>query len=174
MTPAGARPSRHADGFQIIHMTDDNSATRLNDGEKLEIAEPEDFGIRRNDDGELKPVKQRIPGTDKAILCKPVVDSEPVEEVLEAADPTEDDIDALADEYIVEGLGASGALSDYPDYLIQGVLQAVKNASGNDVFLAAQNQRVEENLAQLDVVGEEDLEKLKAFADGDLTDVPQP
>jgi len=152
---------------------DGEPATRLNDGEGLEIAEPEDFGIHRDGDGELKPVKQRIPGTDKAIRCKPVVDSEPIETVLEASDPSEDDIDAVASEYIVEGLGAGGNLSDLPDYVIQGVLQALKNASGNDIFLAVENQRVEENVGQLQAVSAEDLEKMQSLLGEELDELPQ-
>lgn len=150
--------------------TDDEPATRLNDGEDLEIAEPEDFGIVRDEDGELKPVKQRIPGTDKAILCKPVVDSEPVEDVLEAADPSPEAVDEVAEEYIVEGLGAGGTLSDLPDYVINGVLQAIKNASGNDIFQAAQAQRAEEDLGMLQSASKEDLQKLQGMMDGDLAD----
>jgi len=141
----------------------DEQATRLNDGADLEIAEPEDFGIQRDADGDLKPVKQRIPGTEKAIKCKPVVDSEPVERVLEAADPDEADINDVGEEYIIAGPGADGNLSDYPDYIIQGILQALKNASGNDIFLAVENQRVEENVGQLQAVSAEDLEKMQSL-----------
>lgn len=155
-------------------MPDGESATRLNDGEGLEIAEPEDFGIERGADGELKPIKQRIPGTDKAILCTPVIDSEPVETVLEAADPDEAEVDRVAAAHIVEGIGADGNLSDLPDYLITGVLQALKNASGNDVFLAAQEQRVEENVGSLRAINGEDLEKLSTLMDTDLDDAQQP
>lgn len=155
-------------------MSEDNSATRLNDGADLEIAEPEDFGIHRDGEGDLKPVKQRIPGTEKAILCKPVVDSEPIETVLEAADPDEDDIDGVAEEYVVEGLGSEGNLSDFPDYVVQGVLQALKNASGNDIFLAVENQRMEENVGQLQAVSAEDLEKMQSLLGEDLDDLPQP
>jgi hypothetical protein len=160
-------------------VTDDDRATRLNDGEDLEIAEPEDFGISRDADGDLKPVKQRIPGTNKAIKCKPVIDSEPIETALEAADPSEDDIDAVGGEYIVAGLGADGTLSDLPDYIIQGVLQALKNASGNDIFLAVENQRVEENVGQLKAVNAEDLEKMQQLLGNgegeelDLDELPQ-
>jgi len=160
-------------------MSEDERATRLNDGEGLEIAEPEDFGISRDGDGDLKPVKQRIPGTNKAIKCKPVIDSDPIETVLEAADPSEADIDEVGEEYIVAGLGADGNLSDLPDYIIQGVLQALKNASGNDIFLAVENQRVEENVGQLKAVDAEDLEKVGQLLNNgegeslDLDELPQ-
>lgn len=154
-------------------MTGNDSTTRLNDGEDLEIAEPEDFGIQRGPEGDLKPVKQRIPGTDRAIRCKPVVDSEPVESVLEAADPSPKAIDDVAQEHIVEGIGANGDLSDLPDYLIQGVLQAIKNASGNDVFLAVQEQRAQENLGMLQTLGEDDIEKLRGLMDEEIDEMPQ-
>lgn len=157
-------------------MTDKSTAdsppeTRLNDGEGLEIAHEEDFGIARNDDGELLPVKQRIPGTDKAIECIPVASGPRQEygDVFDGADPDADRVAELFDEHIVEGIGADATAEDIegkdgiPYGLVSGLVQALKNSSGEDVFLAVEEQRNEELAQQMDLldrVGEERVETL--------------
>lgn len=147
-------------------MADD---TRLNDGQGLEIAHEEDFGISRNGDGDLNPVAQRIPGTDKAIRCRPVPSGARQEysDVFDEGDPDAERVAELFDEYIVEGIG-SDATAEWveggvPYGLVTGLVQALKNSSGEDVFMAVEEQRSEEllhNVRLMDAVGEESLESL--------------
>lgn len=139
-------------------MTDE---TRLNDGDGLEIATPADFGIERDAEGNLKPIKQRLPGSDDlAILVTPVVDVEPVADVLEGTNPDDDRVDEVADQYIVEGPGADGSLSDFPDYVINAVLQAIKDASGHQYFRAAEQRRLKEEAELIDTIGVDKLNEM--------------
>ena len=136
--------------------------TRLNDGEDLEIAHPEDDGVQRDGDGELTPLKQRIPGTVMAVLVKPMRggDYEAWEDVLEKDEADDDRVDAFLREFIEEGIGSNG-LDEVPDYVVPGLVQAVKNGSGHEVFRAMQEQQQRENIAAieaLDGVGDGILE----------------
>ena len=136
--------------------------TRLSDGEDLEIAHPEDFGVQRDGDGELTPLKQRIPGTEKAVLVKPMRggDYEDWKDVLEEDEADDERVDAFLREFIEEGIGSNG-LDEVPDFVVPGLIQAVKNGSGHEVFRAVQEQQTKENLAAieaLDGVGEGILE----------------
>jgi hypothetical protein len=153
-------------------MTDDTSETRLASGEGLEIATESDFGIRRDDEGNLKPIKQEIPGSDgKAIRCLPVVDVEPVADVLEGQNPPDERVNEVAEQYIVEGPGADGNLSDLPDYATNAILQALKEASGHRLFRKTQERRLEEEAALIEAVGPETLRKLNQV---DQSDNEQP
>ena len=125
--------------------------TRLNDGSDLEIAHAEDFGIARDESGELRPIKQRIPGTDKAVLVRPLVDGayQRYSDVLESNSEVEDDrVNELFGEYIVEGIGSDG-LKDVPDYMVSGLVQAIKNSSGYEVFQAVEQQREREQMSRM-------------------------
>lgn len=134
-----------------------NRDTRFADGEDndLEIAHPEDFGVRRNDEGELTPVKQRIPGTEHAVKVKPLVGgaAERYEDVLEEDRADDDRVEEFFKEFIAEGIGSSGDLSNVPDYLVSPLIQAVKNSSGFSAFSAVQQQQMRENAAALEAVG---------------------
>ena len=142
-------------------MADDNTETRLNDGDGLEIAQPEDMGVIRDENGDLKPVMQKIPGSDGlAIRCKPVVDVEPVADVLEGENPPDERVNEVAEQYIVEGPGADGNLKGWGDYRANAVLQALKDASGHQYFRAAQERRLEEEAALIESIGPETLQKL--------------
>lgn len=83
--------------------------TRLNSGEDLEIAHPDDFGVTRNEDGDLAPVKQRIPGSDKAIKCRPLSsgDIEEYQDILEGDNADDERVAELLSEHIIEGIGAT-------------------------------------------------------------------
>jgi hypothetical protein len=151
-------------------MADETAETRLDDGEGLRIAQPEDFGIQRDDEGDLKPIKQAIPGSDgKAIRCLPVVDVEPVVDVLEGIGGSlpDDRVDEVAEQYIVEGPGADGDLSEYPDYAATAILQALKDASGHQYFRAAQERRLEEEAALIESIGPETLQRLNQVGQTD-------
>jgi hypothetical protein len=142
-------------------MADNEVTTRLNDGDGLQIAQPEDFGIQRDEEGNLKPIMQEIPGSDGlAIRCLPVVNVEPVADVLEGQNPSDKRVDEVAEQYIVEGPGADGNLSDVGDYPTNAILQAVKDASGHQYFRAAQERRLEEEAALIESIGPETLQKL--------------
>jgi len=136
--------------------------TRLNDGEDLEIAHAEDFGISRNGDGELQGVKQRIPGTDRAVLVKPMAGGqfEEWKDVLEEDEADDDRVDEFFQTFILEGIG-SGGYDEVPEYVAPGLIQAVKNGSGHEVFRAVEEQQTRENLAAmeaLDGIGDDALE----------------
>lgn len=149
--------------------------SRLGDGEDLSIATPEDFGIRRGEDGELLPIKQRVPGTEHAIRCIPLTGGKLDEynDVLERGDADEERIAQLLREHIVEGIGAEATAEkvteEYPGYLIPGLLQALKDSSGHSVFLETQARRNEEVKANAELVeavgGIERIEELAALDD---------
>jgi hypothetical protein len=142
----------------------DDTDTRLNDGEGLEIAKPEDFGIQRDEEGNLLPNMQRIPGTEKAIKVIPLASGayDEWEHVLEENHSDEDDVDKLFRERIVEGIGSNG-IENVPDYVMPGLVQAIKNSSGHEVFQAVESQQMEENLAA--------MEALDGMEDGPMGDV---
>lgn len=128
--------------------------TRLNNGADLEIAHPEDFGIVRDDDGEIQPTKQKIPGTDKAILVTPLVDGayKRHETVLESTGEADDEeVDALFRERIVKGIGSDG-LSGVPDYMVSGLVQAIKDSSGYQVFQEVEQIREKEQMSRIEAM----------------------
>lgn len=129
------------------------TTTHLNDGEGLKIAHPEDFGVKRNDNEELEAVAQQIPGTDLAIKCKPLVDGalERWEDVLEGEKPDDERVDEFLQTYVEEGIGSDG-LGDVPEYVVPGLIEAVKRGSGYEVFQRMQEAEMEENLAALEAM----------------------
>lgn len=152
--------------------------TSLNDGDDLEIAHEADFGISRGEDGDLLPIKQRIPGTDKAIKCKPLTGGavDEYQDVLEGATADSERVAELFRSHIVEGIGSEATAAkvdeEYPGYVVPGLIQALKNSSGHDVFLAVQAARNEEIKTNAELIeamgGVEGLEGL-ADLDGELS-----
>lgn len=143
--------------------------TRLDDGEGLEIATEADFGIVYDDEGELKPVKQRIPGTEKAIRCRPLPSGalERYEDVLESGQAEDARVAELFNEFIIEGPGSDAdeawVREVCPGYLVSGLVQALKNSSGYDVFRAVQqiqNEEARRNLELLQTLGTEEITEL--------------
>lgn len=147
--------------------------TRLNDGADLDIAFEEDFGIRRGEEGGLLSVKQRIPGTEKAIKCTPVTPGarEEYADVFEDPDADEERIAELWDDHIVEGIGTDADpayIENLPYGIVAGVIQALKNSSGEAVFLAVREQVNEEMAGQLRMaenLSPEMVENLDAIMD---------
>lgn len=143
--------------------------TRLNDGADLEVATEEDFGIRRDSEGDLQAVKQRIPGTDKAIKCIPLVPSvrEEYTDVLDSDDAEAERIAELWQSQIVEGIGADASPEKIEDNLpygiIAGINQALKNSSGEQVFLAVREQVNEEIAGQVQLAKELDDEAVQSL-----------
>lgn len=147
------------------------SDTNLADGDGLEIATEEDFGIAVDDRGDLVPVKQQIPGTEKAIRCRPLPSGalERYQDVLEGEEADDGRIAELFEEFIVEGVG-SDATEEWvaevcPGYLVSGLIQALKNSSGYDVFLAVQQLRSEEIRRNAEVLQMFETDDLMALVD---------
>lgn len=161
----------------------DDVTTRLNDGEDLEIAHPEDFGVARDDSGDLQPLQQRIPGTDKAVLVKPMVGgaAERYDDVLNESNADDERVEDLLNEFIVEGIGSSADLDRIPDFLVPGLIQAIRNASGMEVFRAVEEQQLREDMAAIEALdGMGDMEGLfekameKAAEEGEASSADKP
>lgn len=163
---SGQPPEEMMDAFAEENTTE----SRLGDGKGLEIADPADFGISRDEDEELRPLKQRIPGTDKAVSVKPLNSSqvEKYDEALNRNAADDELVDEMFREHIVEGPGSDGLHDGLPGYIVSGLIQAIKNSSGYDVFLATQEQRQEETQANLRMMNQMDPEmmtRLQEFAE---------
>lgn len=149
--------------------------SRLADGEDddLEIAAPEDFEVQRDDDGEILPVRQRVPGTDKAIAVRPLPpgafaewlpvlqgddeDSEKQAEVMREFVTAPEEI-ATADASFVEEGMRGGWLS--------GVLQAIRNSSGYEVFREVRQERMREGAAVMEQLDADQMTDLvRDFSD---------
>lgn len=139
-------------------MSDD---TRLGDGEGLEIAKPEDFGVARGEGGDVLPLKQQIPGTDMAVKVRPLVGGayDRWEDILEGRSDDTERVDALFRERIAEGIGAEG-VDEVPDYVVPGLVQAIKNSSGHEVFRAVEEQETKEQMAQMQMMDDEVVQNL--------------
>lgn len=167
-----------ADGRDETSTPGRNERTRLADGEAddLEIAQPEDFEVRRDADGEIIPVKQRIPGTDKAVLVRPMPPGA-FEANLDVLEGTTEDSARQAgvlSEWIVEGPGAE-ADAEYVEQSLRGgalpgLLAAIRNAAGYEVLLADFRQRMGENAAIADRMGVEIEELLHSEMQAQLGD----
>lgn len=139
--------------------TETRTTTHVNDGADLEIAEPEDFGVVRNDDGDLETVDQKIPGSGeffpdgepRAIRCKPMVDGagDKWEDVTEGESPDPDRVDDFFKEFIQEGIGAKGR-KNVGYYLEPALIEAVKRSSGQVVFQALQETEMAAEMAALE------------------------
>lgn len=147
-------------------MTD--RTTRLADGEDddLEIASPEDYEVQRNDEGDILPVKQRIPGTDDALLVKPMPPGAFNEwkSVLEGQDEDTEKQAEVMREWIVEGPGADATAEYVEDQLrggvVAGLLKAIRNAAGYEVLKGNREEEMEEGLKVLDQVEGDRLKDL--------------
>lgn len=150
--------------------TGSQPAPGVNDGEGLEIADPKDFEIQRDADGELLPVTQRIPGTNKAIRVIPPAagDVEEYADVLQGRDESSARQAEVLRTFIVEGPGAD-ADEEYVDerlrgFVLGGLLTAIRNAAGYDVHLGNQEQQMAEVQAMSDL-DPETMDLLSQFAD---------
>ncbi len=135
----------------------EEEGTRLGDGEGLEVADPADFSIQRDGEGDIIPVKQKIPGTDKAVLVHPLHGGavEEYSDVLEGENADDERVDEFLETHIVRGPGQNG-IGDLHDYVIPALIQAVKNSSGHDLFIGAQEQRSKEvaaNMRMMEAMG---------------------
>lgn len=175
------RPETHDDADSSIDTHTDRSdadrATRLADGldGELEIAQPEDFEVQRDGDGEILPVPQRIPGTDKAIMVRPMPPGD-FQKWLPVLEGQEEDTDKQAEvmrTYIAEGPGADADV-DYVENRLKGgvlggLLKAIRNAAGYEVLRGNREQELEENAPMLKQIDLEDLEGLARLAQDNST-----
>jgi hypothetical protein len=154
-------------------MPDEHVTTRLNDGEGLEIAHEEDFGIRRGEDGGRTRIAISVPGMRCAIGRSPPSSIQEYEDVFEQDEADDDRVAEVLDRFVEEGIGANADeawVRETPDYLVAGILQAVKNAAGHEVFLAVQNEQVQETMGMLDrldldAIEDDVLDRLMKFGE---------
>lgn len=167
---------------------------RLGDGKGLKIATEEDFGIHRTEDGDFEPIPQRIPGTDFAVKVRPLTPGKRTEfrDVLLGADAPAHRVAQLFADHIVEGIGSDvdpnriptpeelppGDEADLPiPYgIVPGLIQAIKNSSGEQVFRATTRQREAEAKRGIEMAREAGVDVEKAMAElansGEIDDGP--
>jgi hypothetical protein len=154
-------PDQAADHGADIPHTDD--------GADLEVADPADFFVTREDGDHPGPVTQRIPGTEQALRVRPLTNAqlESWGDELEADDPADATI-AKAFNYalvdfdgeITERMVREGAIG----YSVMPILQAIKNASNYQAFLGFREQRMQ-MARMLENIDPEQLDTLLNLAD---------
>lgn len=152
--------------------------TRLADGEDLEVANPEDFEVQRDGDGEIIPVKQRVPGTDLAIEVRPLPPGAFAEhlDVLEMQDEDSEAQAAVIREYVAAPEPLANADADYVENELKGgwlsgILQAIRNSAGYEVFRAVREDQTREMAAMMEHMGDGQMTDLVTeFADSELAD----
>lgn len=128
-----------------------------NDTEELEIAEPEDFFVERDSDGNLQPVTQKLPGVEQHIRVVPMtmgdvnkygldegvdLEAEDIAEILNNhwADVVErDDYEITAEQVEDDAIGFGR----------EALIQSILRASGYDMQNAL-NMEQFEMLADMD------------------------
>lgn len=155
--------------------------TRLNDGEGLKIAQPEDLGISR-EDGKLLHVKQKIPGKELAIKVLPITGGvrQKYDDILAGQSDDWEKMAELWNDQIVEGPGSDASAeeikSEWPYGVIAGINQALKNSSGDEIFLAVQEQQLEEakaDLQAMEMVGADLGKVLSGQIDEEMEENPE-
>lgn len=151
--------------------------TYLADGEEeeLEIAAPEDFEVQRDEDGEIVPVRQRIPGTDQAILVRPMPPGAFNRwlDVLTGQDESTENQARVLSEWVVEPQSWANADVEYIEQnlkggVIGGILKAIRNSAGYEVFRAAREEDLAEASTLMGQMGEDTMADLiRDFADSD-------
>lgn len=139
--------------------------TNLADGGDLEVANPEDYEIQRDGDGEIQPVAQRIPGTDDAILVRPMPpgDFAEYEPVLSMEDDsTERQLEVL-NQFVAEPEAWANADAEYLEEnlrggVLPGILKAVRNAAGYEVFREVREDQIQTAGLMMEHMGPEQLE----------------
>ncbi|WP_331232698.1 hypothetical protein [Natronorarus salvus] len=147
--------------------TEKKKTTNVNDGSDLEIAHAEDYGIQRDSEGEILPTIQAVPGLDgKAVKVKPPEPGEYQEykDVFDEDEGDDDRVDEFLRTFIVDGIG-SGGLDEVPPLMVPGLIKAVENAAGGEVFRAVEQIETQENMAAVRAMGDMDPETLSRFAE---------
>jgi hypothetical protein len=143
------------------------------DSSETDIAQPEDFFVVRDDDDELQPIVQDVPGVEEQIRVIPLtlgdlneyggeqgqlnpaeLDASDVAEIFNEHwfDVRENDDFEVTEEMVAEDMIAFGR---------DALLQAILRASGYDM----QESLNRENLEMLSELDEGNLETLMNFAD---------
>lgn len=117
------------------------------DGEGLEVADPNDFFVARDAQDRPAPVTQRIPGTDRAVRVHPLTNRhlEQWGDALESDDPDETIVAEVFDYALADFDGQiteQMVAEDLLGYNAAPLLQAIKNASGYQAFLGYREQQM--------------------------------
>jgi|GEM_PF-4631782 hypothetical protein len=140
-----------------------------NDGDGLEVADPNDFFVTRDEDDRPTPVQQRIPGTEQALRIRPLTNGhlERWGESLESDDP-DHDVVASVFNYALADLDSDLTANDIDENMLgygaAPILQAIKNASGYQAFLGFREQQMQ-MASMLDGIDAEQLDSLLSLAD---------
>lgn len=117
------------------------------DGDGLEIADPNDFFVTRDAEDRPAPVTQQIPGTEQAVRVHPLTNRhlEQWGETLESDDPDDAIVAAVFDYALADFDGQVTermVAEDILGYNAAPLLQAIKNASGYQAFLGYREQQM--------------------------------
>lgn len=112
--------------------------------EEQPLASPEDFRIKRDEHGELQPVREPVPGMDKTIECIPLPDGAAnrlIPETLQPEQMSDEAVVEVLDEWIVEpdfdidpDEDPEDVLETFKAFPLTPLMQAVYNASGYEVI----------------------------------------
>lgn len=119
--------------------------------QELEVAEPEDFLIQRDEDGDLAPVYGKLPGRDKVIEFSPWPEgtiNKYFPASMDINQITNDQAAAILNEHLVtptpEDLASDGnritsedIAEGFRGFTVNPVLMTMADASGYDMFLSA-------------------------------------
>jgi len=148
-------------------MTDDIPNT--NDGDGLEVADPNDYFLTRSDGDQPDPVKQQIPGTEQALRIRPLTNAhlEAWGDDLESEDP-DHEVVAEVFNYALVDLDREVTAADIDENMlgfgVAPILQATKNASGYQQYQGFRKQRMQ-MATMLEGIDGEQLESLLDLAD---------
>jgi hypothetical protein len=139
------------------------------DGDGLEVADPNDFFVTRDDQDRPDPVRQQIPGTEQALRIRPLTNRhlERWGDVLESDDPPHG---VVADVFEYALADFDGEITkemidgEMLGYGVAPILQAIKNASGYQAFLGFREQQMQ-MASMLDGIDAEQLDSLLNLAD---------
>jgi hypothetical protein len=145
----------------------------MTDDSELEIAQPEDFFVTRNEDDELQPVTQPLPGVEEKIRVIPMTIGDVNEygngEAVNPADLSNEELAEIFNEHWYDvrenddfEVTADMVEEDMIGFGSEAVLTAILRASGYDMQNALNMENLE-MLQQIDDPGK--LEKLMEFAD---------
>lgn len=146
--------------------TDDTSTNSINDGEGMEIADPNDFFHRRDSEDELQPVLQQVPGRDQAMKVIPPTTGDYQKYHLENEDKLYGDDELFAEfvnQFFVD-LDWEVTAEDVENNLIafgaEPLVDMVKRAGGQDMKDAIEERQIEQFMDLIGGDGDMDFQKL--------------
>jgi len=124
-----------------------------NDNDDLEIASPDDFFVTRDEDDNLQPVEQKLPGVEQHLRVIPMTMGDVNEYQLdEGVEPSDDELAEIFNEHLAD-LDRELSADDVSDNMIgfgkDALLQTILRASGYDMQNAI-NMEQFEMLAEMD------------------------